>query len=109
MNFSLVSVLSAALLVAAGCATPSERRERTSQRAARTLDDASITANVNGLIIGDDDARFFRIDVTTRGGVVTLQGTINSRDSEARLLQKIREIEGVRSVRSMLRLDGIPS
>lgn len=106
MNFSLVSVLASSLLLSAGCATSSERRERSEQRSDR---DALITTSVNNVIVTDEEARFFRIEVNTHNGVVTLRGSIHSRGAEMRLLEKIRDVEGVRGVKSQLRLDGIPS
>lgn len=99
-------ILLSALTLSLGCATTnSTSREGPAERAGKSIDDAAITTSVNAVIVADSDAQFFKIDVTTNGGEVTLQGLINSRASETRLLEKIRALNGVRSVRSMLRVE----
>jgi hyperosmotically inducible protein len=69
------------------------------------IDDSMITAKVNADIIKDPDAHYFKIDVTTTQGEVVLQGFVNSRETEARLIKKIREIKGVKSVKSLLKIE----
>ncbi|MFT3710411.1 MAG: BON domain-containing protein [Archangium sp.] len=98
-------ILLSVLTLSVGCATTTATREGPAERAGKTIDDAAITASVNTIIVADSDAQFFKIDVTTMSGEVTLQGLINSRASEARLLEKIRALDGVRSVRSMLKVE----
>ncbi len=88
----------------AGCATtppPPPRQES----AGELLDDATVTTKVNAVIVGDPDAHFFRINVTTNRGEVVLEGFVNSRDAEGRLIAKVRELAGVRSVKSLLQLE----
>jgi osmotically-inducible protein OsmY len=67
-----------------------------------TIDDHS---KVNADIVKDPDAHYFKIDVTTTQGDVVLQGFVNSREAEARLVAKIREIKGVKSVKSLLKME----
>jgi osmotically-inducible protein OsmY len=106
----MLSVLAASVSVM-GCATTRAEREADRDRAANRetageiIDDATTTTQVNALIVGDSDARYFKIDVTTTRGEVVLEGRVNNRDTEGRLIAKIRELKGVRSVRSFLRLD----
>jgi len=69
------------------------------------IDDSTITTKINGVIVKDPDAHYFKIDVTTTQGEVVLQGFVNSRDTEARLIGKIKEIRGVKSVKSLLRIE----
>jgi len=69
------------------------------------IDDSVITTKVNGAIINDPDAHYFKIDVTTTQGDVVLQGFVNNRDTENRLVAKIREIKGVKSVKSLLKIE----
>lgn len=69
------------------------------------IDDSAITTKVNAAIVKDPDAHYFKIDVTTTQGDVVLQGFVNSRDTEARLVEKIREIKGVKSVKSLLKVE----
>jgi hyperosmotically inducible protein len=68
------------------------------------IDDATTTTQVNGIIVADPDAHYLKIDVTTTKGEVLLQGFVNSRETEARLVEKIKEIKGVKSVKSLLKL-----
>ncbi len=67
------------------------------QQSGEYIDDSSITTKVNAAIVQDPDARYFKIDVTTTAGEVVLQGFVNSRETEQRLVSNIREISGVRS------------
>jgi hyperosmotically inducible periplasmic protein len=87
-----------------GCATtpPPPPRHDT---AGELLDDATVTTKVNALIVADPDAHFFRINVTTTRGEVVLEGFVNTRDAEGRLIAKVRDLAGVRSVKSLLQLE----
>jgi osmotically-inducible protein OsmY len=69
------------------------------------IDDSTITTQVNAAIVKDPDAHYFKIDVTTTQGDVVLQGFVNSRDTEARLKAMIRDIKGVKSVKSLLKME----
>ncbi len=69
------------------------------------IDDSTTTTQVNGIIVKDPDAHYLKIDVTTTQGEVVLQGFVNSRDTEARLVEKIKEIKGVKSVKSLLKVE----
>jgi osmotically-inducible protein OsmY len=46
-----------------------------------------------------------KIDVTTTQGDVVLTGFVNSRATEERLVAKIRQIKGVKSVKSLLKVE----
>lgn len=94
---SLIMVFGLALF--SGCATM--KGETTGEY----IDDSSITTEVNGIIVKDPDAHYFKIDVTTTKGEVVLQGFVNSKGTEARLIGKIREIRGVKSVKSLLKIE----
>ena len=93
----------AALAMSVGCATT--RPAPVDRTAGEFIDDATMTANVNTVIGGDSDAHFFKIDVTTLKGDVVLQGFVNTRETEARLIARIRQLHGVRSVKSLLRIE----
>ena len=103
--FSKIVILSSVLLVfglalLSGCATI------TGETAGQNIDDSTITTQVNGIIIKDPDAHYLKIDVTTTQGDVVLQGFVNSRETEGRLIAKIRQIKGVKSVKSLLKMEG---
>ena len=96
----LLSVLTAfGLPWLSGCATM--KGETTGEY----IDDSTITTQVNGIIVEDPDAQYFKIDVTTTKGDVVLQGFVNSRETEERLVKKISEIRGVKSVKSLLKVE----
>jgi hyperosmotically inducible protein len=84
------------LTVYSGCATL--KGETTGEY----LDDSTISTQANSIVIKDPDAHFLKIDVTTTKGEVVLQGYVNSGDTEARIVGKIKEIKGVKSVKSLL-------
>jgi len=67
--------------------------------------DATITTQVNGIILNDPDTQYLKIDVTTTQGEVVLQGFVNNRETEERLVVKIKQIRGVKSVNSLLKLE----
>jgi osmotically-inducible protein OsmY len=69
------------------------------------IDDSTITTQVNADIVKDPDAQYFKIEVTTTKGDVVLQGFVNSRETEERLVTKIRGIKGVKSVKSLLKVE----
>ena len=96
----LLSVLAAfGLALFSGCAAM--KGETTGEY----IDDSTITTQVNGIIVEDPDAQYFKIDVTTTKGNVVLQGFVNSRETEERLVTKIGEIKGVKSVKSLLKME----
>lgn len=93
---TMVMILGLALFT--GCAT------MTGRTAGEHVDDAGITAKANEIIVKDDDAKYLKIDVTTTDGNVVLQGSIHDRTAEDRIIGKIRHIKGVKSVKSLMKL-----
>jgi len=88
------------LALLSGCAT------MTGRTAGEHIDDATITTKANDIIIKDPAAGYLKIDVTSTDGNVVLQGSIHDRTVEDRLVTKIRDINGVKSVKSLLKLKG---
>jgi len=68
-------------------------------------DDSTITNEINGMLADDPAGQSFKVDVTTIQGYVLLQGFVNSRETEARIVNKIRKIRGVKSVKSSLTVE----
>jgi hyperosmotically inducible periplasmic protein len=66
------------------------------------LRDTEITAEVKAAFHRDSTTRPYDIDVTTLGGVVTLEGKIPSHDVAVRAKQLALETEGVRKVRDRM-------
>jgi hyperosmotically inducible protein len=101
------SFLAAAMIISSGltmgCATA--KQETRGETAGELLDDASVTTKINALIVGDKEAHFFKIDVTTTQGDVVLQGFVKDKVTEDRLVTKIEALRGVKSVKSLLRIE----
>jgi hyperosmotically inducible periplasmic protein len=83
----------------AGCA------KLTGKTAGETIDDATITTQANAIIVDDPSAAFLKIDVDTRKGNVSLNGVVPDQATEARIVKRIREIRGVQSVESNLKIE----
>ncbi len=99
-KFILMTVLMVfGLALFSGCAT------MTGETAGENIDDSTIHAKVSSVVIKDPDAHYFKLDYTVTKGDVVLTGFVNSRDTEARLVAKIREIKGVKSVKSLLNVE----
>jgi len=73
-------------------------------RAGAIAGDAAITSAVKTKLLGDPDVSGLRIDVDTRDGVVTLQGTVPTASEKERALKLARETTGVKSVRDQLKV-----
>lgn len=72
----------------------------------RTIDDATITTRVKTSLLNEPGVAAQRIDVQTAGGVVTLSGVVKSADEEQHAIAAARKVEGVRDVKSQLRIEG---
>jgi osmotically-inducible protein OsmY len=64
--------------------------------------DASITAAIKMKLTNDDTIEARTIKVDTKDGIVTLTGTVKSRDQADRAVKLAKEVEGVKSVNSHL-------
>lgn len=99
-KYILLSVLMVVgLALFSGCAY------MTGRTAGETIDDASITTQANAVIVKDQDAEFLKIDVTTTDGTVALSGYIHDKSAEDRIVAKIRQIKGVKSIQSNLKVE----
>lgn len=77
----------------------------TGETAGQEVDDNTITAHAKTIIAKDPDTHYFKVHVETTQGRVVLTGFINSREAESRLVDKIKKINGVKSVKSMLTVE----
>ena len=66
--------------------------------------DASITAAVKGQLLADKDVAGLKIDVDTNKGIVTLNGTVQTRAEAERAATVARQTKGVTSVVNNLRV-----
>jgi len=98
-------VIFMAVLVVFGVALFSGCASMTGRTTGEYVDDASITTEVNAIIVKDPDARYWKIDVSSTNGNVVLAGYIHDKKAEERIVAKIREIKGVKSVKSDLKIE----
>jgi osmotically-inducible protein OsmY len=70
--------------------------------AAARIDDGRITTTIQAKYFLDSTVKGRRIDVDTRGGVVTLRGDVASDAERAQALRLARETDGVQRVEDML-------
>lgn len=77
----------------------------TGKTAGENIDDATIVTKVNAVIVKDQDAKYLKIDVSSTDGNVVLVGFIHDKSAEDRIVAKIRQIKGVKSVQSNLKVE----
>ena len=82
---------------------PTDNRTDVS-RAADAIDDAWITMKVQSKFFLDPDIKGSAIDVTTKGGVVTLQGSVPTATEQKSAEQIAMETDGVRRVNNQLKV-----
>jgi len=93
------------LLLVLGLALFSGCASMTGRTAGEQIDDASINTQVNSIIVKDPDAQYLKIDVTSTDGNVVLQGFIHDRKAEDRIVAEVRKVKGVKSVKSLLKVE----
>jgi osmotically-inducible protein OsmY len=94
-----------ALLMLAGLELFSGCASMTGETAGEIVDDNTITAEANAIIVKDPQTHYLKIDVETTQGNVVLTGFVNSRETDRRLVRKIGKIRGVKSVKSLLKIE----
>ena len=77
----------------------------TGETAGEHIDDTSIYTQVNTIIVQDQDAHFLKTEVTVTNGEVVLTGFVNSGETETRIIAKIRQIKGVKTVKNLLKIE----
>jgi osmotically-inducible protein OsmY len=82
-----------------GCAT------MTGETAGEHIDDSTIYTQASAVVVQDPDAHYLKIEVTVTKGEVVLTGFVNSSTTENRVVSKIRQIKGVKSVKSLLKVE----
>jgi hyperosmotically inducible periplasmic protein len=99
LNVALLAVAFVLQLSVLGCGAASTS-------IAQSTDDATITARVKTALLNSRDLSALKIDVSTNGGVVTISGAVKSKDEETRAVEIARGINGVKDVKSALRVEG---
>ena len=98
-------VIFMAVLMVFGLALFSGCASMTGRTAGEYIDDSNITTEANAIIVQDPDARYLKIDVSSTQGNVVLDGFIHDKKAEERIVAKIRQIKGVISVKSNLKVE----
>ncbi len=98
-------VIFMAVLMVFGLALFSGCASMTGRTAGEYIDDSNITTQANAIIVKDPDAQYLKIDVSSTEGNVVLQGFIHDRTAEERIVAKVRQIKGVKSVKSLLKVE----
>ena len=94
---SVLAVFGLALFL--GCAS------MTGRTTGEYIDDSNITTEANAIIVKDPDAQYMKIDVSSTTGNVVLAGFIHDKKAEERIVAQIRQIKGVKSVKSNLKVE----
>lgn len=89
-----IGVLLLVVVLASGCAA----------KTSATTDDASLSTRVKIALLSDPQVGSLRLDVKTFQGVVTLSGTVRSQAEADQAIAAARTINGVRDVKSALRI-----
>ena len=63
------------------------------------------TTRVKTALLNEKDMDPTHIDVQTANGVVTLTGTVKTKDAEAKAITAARNVRGVADVKSSLRVE----
>jgi osmotically-inducible protein OsmY len=94
-----------AVLMVFGLALFSGCASMTGETAGQNIDDSTIHTQATAIIVKDPDAHYFKIDVAVTKGDVVLTGFVKSRETEDRIVEKLRQIKGVKSVKSLLKME----
>lgn len=87
-------------------AAPADRGRDPGAVAARTIDDASLTAQVSAALASDKELRAMRVDVDTRDRVVTLSGPAPTASAKERAAEVAHKVQGVESVNNQITIKG---
>lgn len=118
-RMQLVAVLAAGTaLFAAGCSDRSNETvgqkmddatakvaaatERAADKTAAVIDDATITTKVKAAVLAEPGLKTLQINVDTRDGNVTLNGTVDTPELKERAMQVAQAVEGVKTVSDQL-------
>ncbi|HXG95276.1 MAG TPA: BON domain-containing protein [Blastocatellia bacterium] len=109
MRKLLLALIACAVLFNFACVRPeqSNREGQTSANtntAQATVSDEEITAQAKLALLADSRTSGFATEIDTRGGVVTLTGTVDSEETKAAAAAIVRNVQGVRDVNNQLQV-----
>ena len=99
----MVGILGMSVMTLTAC------ESMTGKTAGRTIDDATMTAKVQGKLTTDKASNFTRINVDTERGVVTLNGVVQTVEEKSRAESLARMVEGVTKVNNNLQIQSLSS
>ena len=79
----------------------------TGKTTGQTIDDATVTASVQGKLMTDKLSSFSRIDVDTDRSVVTLNGVVRSVEEKSRAEALARQVAGMTNVNNNLQIQSL--
>jgi hyperosmotically inducible periplasmic protein len=94
----LVGLLGVSLMILTAC------ESMTGKTTGQTIDDATMTASVQGKLTADKPSNFSRINVDTDRGIVTLNGVVRSAEEQSRAEELARKVDGVTKVNNNLQI-----
>jgi BON domain-containing protein len=99
----VAAVLVAVLIAGVGVAIGQSRT------VGQTIDDTVITTEIKAKLAAEHLANLTKIGVSTKNGVVTLSGTVDSLERQERAVQIAGSVKGVRGVVNSIQLAGTPA
>jgi hyperosmotically inducible protein len=97
----MVGILGVSLMNLTAC------ESMTGKTAGQTIDDATVTASVQGKLTSDKASNFSRIDVDTNRSVVTLNGVVHTVEEKSRAEDLARQVDGVTKVNNNLQIQSM--
>jgi len=97
-RMGLFGLLGFSFMILAAC------QSMTGKTTGQIIDDATVTASVQGKLTADKLSNFSRINVDTDRGVVTLNGVVRSAEEQSRAEELARQVDGVTKVNNNLQL-----
>jgi len=104
-GITLVVALAVTVVLAAGAGVAVGQ----SRTVGQTIDDTVITTEIKAKLAADQLSNLTKIGVSTKNGVVTLSGTVDSLERQERAVQIAGSVKGVRGVVNSIQLAGTPA
>jgi hyperosmotically inducible periplasmic protein len=97
----IVGILGVSLMILTAC------ESMTGKTTGQTIDDATVTASVQGKLTADKLSNFSRINVDTDRSVVSLNGVVRSVEEKSRAEELARQVAGVTNVNNNLQIQSL--
>ena len=82
--------------------TDSSAMQSDTAKIKQTVSDTKVTGEVKSKLLADSDTSGLKIHVTTKSGVVTLNGKVKSAEEKSKAEEIARAVSGVKTVRNHL-------